>query len=121
MDRPLKGTSSEVPQGYQRELLEIIRTSNTIVFLPTESDKTYIATSLIKHLGDCLTKPKGRGRKWTFFIVQCESLTKQLAEDLRRHLPWNIGAFGDNMNIKHLSKENWEKILEKCHVSTNVP
>lgn len=55
----LKDTSSEVPQDDQLELLELlesIKKSNTILYLPTGSGKTYLVTLLIKHLGESLTK-----------------------------------------------------------------
>lgn len=52
----LKDTSGIVPRKYQLELLEDVKKSNTILYLPTGSGKTYIATMLVKYLGDCLTK-----------------------------------------------------------------
>jgi len=45
-----------VPLSYQLEILEDIKKSNTILYLPTGCGKTYIATLLIKHMGECLTK-----------------------------------------------------------------
>lgn len=45
-----------MPRKYQLELLEDVKKSNTILYLPTGSGKTYIATMLVKHLGDWLTK-----------------------------------------------------------------
>jgi len=52
----LKGNSDIVPRKYQLELLEDAKKSNTILYLPTGSGKTYIATMLVKNMGDCLTK-----------------------------------------------------------------
>jgi len=45
-----------VARSYQLELLEDIKKSNSILHLPTGCGKTYIATLLIKHMGECLTK-----------------------------------------------------------------
>jgi len=52
----LKGNSDIVPRKYQLELLEDAKKSNTILYLPTGSGKTYLVTLLIKHLGESLTK-----------------------------------------------------------------
>ncbi|XP_027844608.1 endoribonuclease Dicer isoform X4 [Aphis gossypii] len=116
MDQPSKDTSDIVPRKYQLELLEDVKKSNTILYLPTGSGKTYIATMLVKNLGDCLTKPIGHGRKWTFFIVQSVPLVAQQANNLRRHLPWSIGTFSGDMNVDFWSQKHWDEILEKCHI-----
>ncbi|XP_025190355.1 endoribonuclease Dicer-like [Melanaphis sacchari] len=112
MDQLQEDISSVDPQDYQ--LLESIKKSNTILYLPSGSGKTFIITSLIKHCGDCLTKQKGKGRKWTFFIVQSVPLINQQADKLRSLLPWNIGTIGDDM-ITNNSK-SWNLILKKCHI-----
>lgn len=115
---------------------------NTILYLPTGSGKTYIATMLIKEMGESLNKyvdsyifnvlkifknaqfiisrQMGKGRKWTFFIVQSVPLVSQQANSLRKHLPWNIGTFSGDMNVDFWSQEHWEKILFKCHVSIKI-
>uniref|UniRef100_A0A2H8TDA5 Endoribonuclease Dicer n=1 Tax=Melanaphis sacchari TaxID=742174 RepID=A0A2H8TDA5_9HEMI len=116
MDHPPKDISNIVPRKYQLELLEDVKKSNTILYLPTGSGKTYIATMLIKNMGDSLTKPMGHGRKWTFFIVQSVPLVSQQADNLRKHLPWNIGTFSGDMNVDFWSQQNWDKILDKCHI-----
>ncbi|VVC42507.1 Hypothetical protein CINCED_3A023563 [Cinara cedri] len=105
-----------VPREYQLELLEEVKKENTILFLPTGSGKTYIATMLIKEMGECLNKPIGKGRKWTFYIVQSVPLVNQQASSLRRHLPWNIGTFSGDMNVDFWSRDQWNNILEKCHI-----
>ena len=38
-----------IPREYQIELFETALKSNTIIFLPTGSGKTFIAAMLIKH------------------------------------------------------------------------
>ncbi|XP_016665103.1 endoribonuclease dcr-1 isoform X5 [Acyrthosiphon pisum] len=116
MDQPPKDTSEIVPRKYQLELLEDCKKANTILYLPTGSGKTYIATMLVKSMGDCLTKPIGQGKKWTFFIVQSVPLVSQQAGNLRRHLPWNIGTFSGDMNVDFWSQQQWNEILEKCHI-----
>ncbi|XP_026808824.1 endoribonuclease Dicer-like isoform X3 [Rhopalosiphum maidis] len=116
MDKPPKGTSDMVPRKYQLELLEDAKKSNIILYLPTGSGKTYIATMLIKNMGDCLTKSIGLGRKWTFFIVQSVPLVMQQANNLRRHLPWTIGTFSGDMNVDFWSQNHWNGILENCHI-----
>jgi len=45
-----------VPRSYQLEILEDTKKSNSILYLPTGCGKTYIATMLIKQMGECLTK-----------------------------------------------------------------
>lgn len=45
-----------IPREYQLELLEDIKKMNTILYLPTGSGKTYIATMLIKDMGEALNK-----------------------------------------------------------------
>ncbi|VVC34156.1 PAZ domain,Helicase, C-terminal,Ribonuclease III domain,DEAD/DEAH box helicase domain,P-loop containing [Cinara cedri] len=105
-----------VPCEYQSELLEEVKKENTILFLPTGSGKTYIATMFIKEMGECLNKPIGKGRKWTFYIVQSVPLVNQQASSLRRHLPWNIGTFSGDMNVDFWTRDQWNNILEKCHV-----
>ncbi|XP_022180231.1 endoribonuclease dcr-1 isoform X3 [Myzus persicae] len=116
MDQPPEDTSGIVPRKYQLELLEDCKESNTILYLPTGSGKTYIATMLVKSMGDSLTKPKGQGKKWTFFIVQSVPLVSQQAGNLRRHLPWNIGTFSGDMNVDFWSQKQWDEILDKCHI-----
>lgn len=53
-----------IPREYQLELLEDVKQKNTILYLPTGSGKTYIATMLIKYMGECLTK---YGKTFFFF------------------------------------------------------
>jgi len=62
----------------------------------------------------------GLGRKWTFFIVQSVPLVMQQANNLRKHLPWNIGTFSGDMNVDFWSQNHWNGILENCHVSTMI-
>lgn len=45
-----------VPREYQLELLNEIKKCNTILYLPTGSGKTYIATMLIKDFGESLNR-----------------------------------------------------------------
>jgi len=45
-----------IPRDYQLQLLEDVKKANTILYLPTGSGKTYIATMLIKELGEYLNK-----------------------------------------------------------------
>jgi len=45
-----------IARPYQIELLNEIKKMNTILYLPTGSGKTYIATMLIKEMGKSLIK-----------------------------------------------------------------
>lgn len=45
-----------VPRSYQLDILDDIKKSNSILYLPAGCGKTYIALMLIKHMGECLTK-----------------------------------------------------------------
>lgn len=45
-----------IARPYQIELLNEIKKMNTILYLPTGSGKTYIATMLIKEMGKSLNK-----------------------------------------------------------------
>lgn len=47
---------SAIPREYQLQLLEEVIKMNSILYLPTGSGKTFIATMLIKHMGESLTK-----------------------------------------------------------------
>lgn len=64
-----------------------------------------------------ICRPIGQGRKWTFYIVQSVPLVNQQASSLRKHLPWNIGTFSGDMNVDFWSRDQWNNILSKCHVS----
>lgn len=65
-------------------------------------------------------RPLGKGRKWTFFIVQSVPLVRQQANSIKKHLPWNIGTFSGDMNVDYWSKNEWDAVLDKCHASTII-
>lgn len=44
------------PRNYQLGILEDIKKVNSILYLPTGSGKTYIATMLIRDMGEPLNK-----------------------------------------------------------------
>lgn len=74
----------------------------------------------INKIFETIFRPMGQGKKWTFFIVQSVPLVSQQAGNLRRHLPWNIGTFSGDMNVDFWSQQQWNEILEKCHVSIMI-
>ncbi|XP_050430735.1 endoribonuclease dcr-1 isoform X3 [Adelges cooleyi] len=105
-----------IPRDYQLELLEEVKKNNTILYLPTGSGKTYIATMLIKAMGSYLTLPKKEERKRTFFLVNTVPLVIQQASSLKKHLPWSIGTFSGDMKVDFWSQDQWDKIIEECHI-----
>ncbi|XP_025190373.1 endoribonuclease Dicer-like [Melanaphis sacchari] len=116
MNQPPQGTSSINPRNNKIELLDRMKKSNTILYLPSGIGKIYIATTLIKYFGGCLTKQMGKGRKWTFYIVRSETILSQQADKLRSHLQYIIGTIGADVNTNRWSSETWNLILEKCHI-----
>ncbi|XP_050534312.1 endoribonuclease Dicer-like isoform X2 [Daktulosphaira vitifoliae] len=119
MEKPPKKIKIEdefIPRDYQLELLKEVEKNNTVLYLPTGSGKTYIATMLIKSMGHSLNKPVNNGRKRTFFLVNTVPLVLQQASFLRKHLPWNIGTFSGDMNLDFWSQDQWDKIIDDCHI-----
>lgn len=53
-------------------------------------------------------------------MVQSVPLVNQQANHLRKHLPWNIGAFSGDMNVDYWSQEQWNQILDKFHVRSII-
>ncbi|GLV38051.1 Dicer-2 [Carabus blaptoides fortunei] len=63
-------TNEFIARGYQSEILEIAVKSNTIIYLPTGSGKTYIAIMLINRMSREIIKPNN---KITVFLL-CVSM-----------------------------------------------
>jgi hypothetical protein len=80
----------------------------------------FTSVGYIHKIFKTIFRPKGEGRKWTFFIVQSVPLANQHEDSLRGHLPWNIGTFSDYISTNVWTQANWDKILEKCHVSIMI-
>ncbi|VVC34787.1 Helicase superfamily 1/2, ATP-binding domain,DEAD/DEAH box helicase domain,P-loop containing [Cinara cedri] len=92
------------------------RVVNKILYLPSASKKINLIKMMIKKMGYSLNKSLGSERKWTFYIVETESLINKHIKDLRNHLPWNIGIFLSSINVFLYSQEQWKQILNKCHI-----
>jgi ATP-dependent helicase YprA (DUF1998 family) len=76
------------PREYQRKLLEVAKTSNTIVHLPTGAGKTLIALLCIKEgLTSERNKDKNSDNKQTLFLVPSVALAIQQSLTLRANLP----------------------------------
>lgn len=80
----------------------------------------FLSVRHINKIFKTILRPIGKGRKWTFFIVQSVPLVTQHANTLRRHLQWNVGAFSGDMRSDFFCQEQWDEVLEKCHVSTMI-
>uniref|UniRef100_A0A1B6DNE2 Uncharacterized protein n=1 Tax=Clastoptera arizonana TaxID=38151 RepID=A0A1B6DNE2_9HEMI len=107
------------PREYQIELLELALKQNTIMYLPTGSGKTFIATLLIKELSkqqNCFEKSFSEGGKLSFFLVNTVPLVTQQSQSIRTSTPFSVGAYSGDMGVDFWDKETWVEQFDHCQV-----
>ncbi|XP_075227307.1 endoribonuclease Dcr-2 isoform X2 [Lycorma delicatula] len=102
-------------RDYQDELLSFAVKENAILYLPTGSGKTFIATMLIKSFSSFIERPFSegfKGSKRAFFLVNTVELVNQQAKAIRRHTSFKVGQYSGDMNVDLWTKERWLQELE---------
>ncbi|XP_015183335.1 PREDICTED: endoribonuclease Dicer isoform X2 [Polistes dominula] len=105
-----------VARPYQIDLYEIALKSNTIIYLPTGSGKTFIAMMLLKRLSTAIQKPYSEGGKRTIFAVNTVPLVMQQSEYIARHTGLSCKGYCGDMNVDYWTKEIWLNELEEHQV-----
>ncbi|KAI4478811.1 hypothetical protein M0804_011557 [Polistes exclamans] len=105
-----------VARPYQIDLYETALKSNTIIYLPTGTGKTFIAMMLLKRLSTAVQKPYSEGGKRTIFAVNTVPLVVQQSEYIARHTGLSCKGYCGDMNVDYWSKEIWLKELEEHQV-----
>ncbi|CAH2084703.1 unnamed protein product [Euphydryas editha] len=101
---------------YQTQLEEIAFRKNTIIYLPTGSGKTYIATQLIKRLNYTLKKPWGEGGKRCFFLVNNVPLVNQQMKVIKYTCPVSVIGYSSEDNVDYWDKNKWDSEISKYQV-----
>ncbi|KAJ3234335.1 hypothetical protein HDU81_001491 [Chytriomyces hyalinus] len=105
------------PREYQRFILEIAKSRNTIVVLPTGTGKTLIALLLIKH-----RQTGERSKKVSVFLAPHVPLAIQQTNYLRANCDFERNAFVslNNISFKQWSEKTWKKEIAAsgCMVMT---
>nr|AGE12617.1 Dicer 2 [Nilaparvata lugens] len=82
-----------VARDYQDELLPLAVQNNCIIYLPTGSGKTFLATMIIKHFGADIEKKLSEGGKRAFFLVNTVQLVEQQAQSIKRQTTFTVGEY----------------------------
>uniref|UniRef100_A0A0K8S5D2 Uncharacterized protein n=1 Tax=Lygus hesperus TaxID=30085 RepID=A0A0K8S5D2_LYGHE len=105
------------PRDYQVELVDTALKNNGIIFMPTGSGKTYVASLLIRELAKGhLEKKFTEGGKRTFFLVNTVQLVTQQANCVASQTPHTVGTYSGDMNVDYWTKEKWLAELDKHEV-----
>ncbi|KAF7405409.1 hypothetical protein HZH66_004315 [Vespula vulgaris] len=115
--RKMENKSEEfIARPYQIDLYEKALKSNTIIYLPTGSGKTFIAMMLLKKLSIAIQKPYSQGGKRTVFAVNTVPLVTQQTEYIARHTRLSCKGYCGDMNVDYWTKETWLQELEEYQV-----
>ncbi|KAI4489336.1 hypothetical protein M0802_011205 [Mischocyttarus mexicanus] len=117
VDTKMESKSVEfLARPYQVDLYEKALKSNTIIYLPTGTGKTFIAIMLIKRLSTDIQKPYSQGGKRTIFAVNTVPLVTQQSENIARHTSLSCRGYSGDMNLDYWTKEVWMKELDDHQV-----
>ncbi|KOC68324.1 Endoribonuclease dcr-1 [Habropoda laboriosa] len=105
-----------IPRAYQIDLFEIALRENTIVYLPTGTGKTFIATMLIKALSADIRKPYNEGGKHTIFIVNTVALVDQQSKYIARMIGLSCGALNGTLKCDFWKETEWNMQLQKHRI-----
>nr|BAX36482.1 Dicer3 [Planococcus kraunhiae] len=92
---------------YQIELIEKIKQTNAILFLPTGSGKTFIASEIIKHMQLDLQNPVSKGGKRTIFLVNTVALVEQHHAFLEKNCSLKIKSITGDLQSSLNKREFW--------------
>lgn len=101
---------------YQIELIEKIKQTNAILFLPTGSGKTFIALEIIKHMQDDLQKPLSKGGKRTIFLVNTVALVEQHHSFLKKNSSLRIKSISGDLHSSLNKSEFWARTQNEFQV-----
>lgn len=108
------------PRGYQRYVLEVAKSKNTIVNLGTGLGKTLIALMCIQDMSSAFYEQEDEGpddkkstKKQTLFLVPSVALAIQQSLTLRANLPKFSVATACNASV---SSKSARKTLARCNI-----
>lgn len=105
---------------YQVELFELAVEKNIILYLPTGSGKTYIATLLIKHFcnvdKDMIYLPISKGGVRTFFLVNTVALVSQQARQISSQTTLCVGRYSGDIGVDLWNDTVWQHELNTHQV-----
>ncbi|XP_070496244.1 endoribonuclease Dcr-2 isoform X2 [Chironomus tepperi] len=101
---------------YQRNIIDVCISRNSIVYLPTGAGKTYIAIQVIKHFSDSLKQTYSDGGKRSFFLVNTVALAKQQTERIKDLMPFNVAVLTGENNVDDYCADEWLDILNKHEI-----
>ncbi|CAK9806078.1 Endoribonuclease Dicer [Anthophora quadrimaculata] len=104
------------PRAYQIDLFERALKENVIVYLPTGTGKTFIATMLIKELSADIRKPYNEGGKHTMFLVNKVPLVKQQSEYIKRMTGLSCSALSGELKCDLWKETEWNNQLQEHQV-----
>ncbi|XP_047345738.1 endoribonuclease Dicer isoform X1 [Vespa velutina] len=105
-----------IARPYQIDLYEKAMESNTIIYLPTGTGKTFIAMMVLKKLSVDIQKLYSQGGKRTIFVVNTVPLVTQQAEYIARHTGLSCKGYCGDMKVDFWTKEIWLKELDEQQV-----
>nr|WDQ26714.1 Dicer 2 [Sogatella furcifera]WOZ50366.1 endoribonuclease Dcr 2-like protein [Sogatella furcifera] len=99
-------------RDYQDELLPLAVQNNCIIYLPTGSGKTFLATMIIKHFSVDIEKRLSEGGKRAFFLVNTVQLVEQQAQSIQRQTNFEVGQYTGQTGCDLWSEDVWKKELD---------
>jgi endoribonuclease Dicer len=101
---------------YQRNIIDVCKRKNSIIYLPTGAGKTYIAIQIIKHYSDQLKESYTEGGKRSVFLVNSVFLAKQQKRAIEFHLPYRVASVTGDDNVDAFVRSDWHEILDKNEI-----
>lgn len=115
--KPEKVSETEfVARDYQDELLPLAVQNNSIIYLPTGSGKTFLATMIIKHFSADIEKKLSEGGKRAFFLVNTVQLVEQQALSIQHQTTFEIGQYTGQTGCDLWSEDVWKRELDNKSV-----
>ncbi|XP_059489043.1 endoribonuclease Dicer-like isoform X2 [Neocloeon triangulifer] len=101
---------------YQIQMAKTAFESNSIVYVPTGSGKTYISIVVIKRFHDEIKRPFLENGKRIIFTAPRVALVDQQADVLRKYTPFAIGSYNGYMQVEFWDKDQWTEEFVKNQV-----
>ncbi|XP_063958969.1 endoribonuclease Dicer-like [Lytechinus pictus] len=108
---------SFTPRQYQLELLETALEQNTVVYLQSGTEKTFLAVMLIKELSWSVRMPVKDGGKRSIFLVNSESYLSKCGNVIHTHTDLDVKEYRNREEMSSWDKTKWQDEIEHCHVA----
>lgn len=103
-------------RDYQQKLLEVCKSRNSILYLPTGSGKTLIAVKVIETFINDLKTPLSEGGKRSLFLVNTVCLGNQIADEVKKLLGLEVACWNSETHKKTWNEQKFREEYDKKQV-----